>query len=55
MPSADGSVYELIEYRKWNNHGPMPMRVWLRQEGVTENKLDLTGWEHRLYKEWKCY
>lgn len=55
MKADDGTVYELIEYRKWNNNGPMPMRVWLRQEGVTRNLCDLTGWEGKLYREYAAY
>lgn len=55
MKADDGTVYELIEYRKWNNNGPMPMRVWLRQEGVTQDLCDLTGWEGKLYREYVAY
>lgn len=49
----DGVVHELIEYRRHNNRGAMPMRVWLRQEGITQDPSDLTGWENALYREWK--
>ena len=55
MKADDGTVYELIEYRKWNNNGPMPMRVWLRQEGVTQDPCDLSGWEGKLYREYAAY
>ena len=27
----DGEKFELIEYRRWNNHGALPMRIWFRQ------------------------
>lgn len=55
MTAEDGTVYELIEYRKWNNHGALPMRVWLRQEGVTEDRVNLGGWEGKLYREFAVY
>lgn len=55
MPAEDGTIYELIEYRKWNNRGAMPMRVWLRQEGITENQSDISGWEGKLYREYAVY
>lgn len=55
MTAEDGTVYELIEYRKWNNHGAMPMRVWLRQEGVTEDRVNLLDWTGKLYQEFAVY
>jgi len=44
----------LIEYRRWNNRGPLPMRIWFRQSGQRGDPCDLTGWEGRLYREWSA-
>lgn len=48
-------TYELIEYRKWNNHGALPMRMWFRQEGFTADRCNLSGWEGKLYREYATY
>lgn len=50
--TADGGALTLIEYRRWNNSGPLPMRVWFRQDGLRSDPRDLTDWEGRLYREW---
>ncbi len=49
--TADGETLMLTEYRRWNNRGKLPMRVWLRQEGLDADPCDLTGWEGKLYRE----
>lgn len=51
--TADGGSLTLIEYRRWNNRGPLPMRVWFRQEGWSGDPRDLSGWDGLLYREWK--
>ena len=51
--SVEGTRIPLIAYRDWNNRGPRPMRVWLRQEGKTADPRDLWGWDGKLYREWK--
>lgn len=53
LADRDGTVYELIEYRRHNNRGAMPMRVWLKQNGMKQNPSDLTGWGNALYREWE--
>ena len=45
-----GETVRLIPYREWNNHGAHPMRVWLRQRGLTWDARDLSGWEGKLYR-----
>ena len=52
VKAADGESLTLIEYRRWNNNGPLPMRVWFRQEGCGSDPCDLAGWEGKLYREW---
>ena len=52
VKTSDGDALTLIEYRRWNNRGPLPMRVWFRQEGCTSDPCDLSGWERTLYREW---
>ena len=52
LTAENGEIFELIEYRRWNNRGPLPMRIWFRQKGHTADKSDLTGWEKRLYREY---
>ena len=52
VKTADGESLTLIEYRRWNNSGPLPMRVWFRQEGCGSDPCDLAGWEGKLYREW---
>ena len=47
-----GEELVLTEYRRWNNRGPLPMRVWFRQSGLRADPCDLDGWEGRLYREW---
>ena len=51
--TADGNTLRLIEYRRWNNNGPLPMRIWFRQEGKGGDPRDLTGWDGMLYREWE--
>ena len=51
--TAEGKRIPLIAYRDWNNRGPRPMRVWLRQKGKTADPRDLWGWDGKLYREWK--
>lgn len=50
-----GKSFTLIPYYKWNNRGKSKMKVWLRQEGLTENKLNLDGWARKLYRIYKIY
>ena len=45
----------LTKSLNWQKNGPMPMRVWFRQEGVPQNLCDLTGWEGKLYREYAAY
>ena len=52
LTAENGEKFELIEYRRWNNRGPLPMRIWFRQKGHRADKCDLTGWEGRLYREY---
>jgi len=51
-PTTDGGSVELIEYRNWNNRGPLPMAVWLRQEGAVS---EAENWDGILYRTWKAY
>ena len=51
--TADGGEIRLIEYRRWNNAGALPMRVWFRQEGKRDNPKSTDGWEGKLYREWE--
>lgn len=51
--TEDGKKLSLIAYRDWNNRGPRPMRVWLRQKGKTADPRDLRGWDGMLYREWE--
>jgi len=55
MTAEDGTVWEFIEYRRWNNHGALPMRVWFKQAGHVADTCNLTGWEGRLYREYAAY
>lgn len=48
-----GKPIKLIPYYRWNNHGPKAMTVWFRQEGLKNDKLNLDGWDGKLYREWK--
>jgi len=50
VTSTDGRTFTLIEYRRWNNHGALPMRIWFRQRGHRADPCDLTGWEGKLYR-----
>lgn len=52
VTTEDGEALTLIEYRRWNNNGPLPMRIWFRQAGWSGDPRDLSGWEGRLYREW---
>ena len=52
VKTVDGDALTLIEYRRWNNHGALPMRVWFRQSGYDADPKDLSGWEGKLYREW---
>ena len=52
VSGTEGKTIRLTEYRRWNNRGPLPMRVWLRQEGQRGDPFRLAGWEGRLYREW---
>ena len=51
--AEDGRSFTLTEYRRWNNRGPLPMRIWFRQSGLRADPRDLMGWDGRLYREWK--
>lgn len=53
VTSVDGEVLKLIRYRDWNNNGPLPMRVWFRQSGLISAPGDLTGWDGKLYREFR--
>ena len=53
VKTADGEALTLIEYRRWNNRGPLPMRIWFRQAGWSGDPRDLSGWDGLLYREWK--
>ncbi len=48
--TVSGEKLPLIEYPSWNNHGKKMMRIWLKQEGLTADPEDLTGWEKKLYQ-----
>lgn len=48
--TTDGRAFSLTEYRRWNNRGALPMRVWLRQKGLASNPLDIEGWADLLYR-----
>ena len=50
VTSTDGRTFTLIEYRRWNNHGALPMRIWFRQRGHHADVCDLSGWEGKLYR-----
>ncbi len=50
VKDRDGNDVKLIEYRSWNNHGALPMRVWLRQSGYHADPFDVTGWDGKLYR-----
>ena len=52
VQTVDGGELRLIEYRRWNNAGALPMRIWFRQAGLRTDPRDLTGWDGRLYREW---
>ena len=54
MKTEAGDMLTLIEYRRWNNRGPLPMRIWFRQAGWRGDPCDITGWEGRLYREWSA-
>ena len=53
VTTVGGERVKLIEYRGWNNNGPLPMRVWLRQSGYSADTHDLSGWECRLYRPYR--
>jgi len=55
ITAENGETFELIEYRRWNNSGALPMRIWFRQKGHHADKSDLTGWEGKLYREYAAY
>ncbi len=50
VTSTDGREFRLIEYRRWNNHGALPMRIWFKQKGHIADKSNLTGWDGKLYR-----
>lgn len=50
--TIDGATVELIAYRHWNNRGPLPMAVWLRQEGNPEASHT---WDGKLYQAYRSY
>lgn len=50
VKTVDGEELKLIEYPSWNNNGKKMMRIWLKQEGLTADPEDLTGWGKKLYK-----
>lgn len=50
--TSDGNAVELIEYRRWNNRGPLPMAVWLRQDGGCEAN---SNWDGKLYQTYRAY
>lgn len=52
VKTTDGASVELIEYRRWNNHGPLPMSVWMRQHGYKSDTHALNGWEGKLYRRY---
>ena len=54
VTTADGEEVTLIEYRRWNNRGPLPMRVWFRQDGLKSDPCALAGWDGKLYREWEA-
>ena len=54
VKTVSGETVTLIEYRRWNNRGPLPMRVWFRQDGCASDPRDLVGWEGKLYREWSA-
>ena len=40
VKSKDGEEFTLIEYRTWNNNGPLPMRIWFRQDGYVTDTMN---------------
>ncbi len=52
VEAENGEVFTLTEYRRWNNRGALPMRIWFRQSGHRADPRDLSGWDGRLYREW---
>jgi len=55
LTAENGEKFELIEYRRWNNRGPLPMRIWFRQKGHIADKSNLEGWEGKLYREYEAF
>ena len=55
VKSKDGEEFTLIEYRTWNNNGPLPMRIWFRQDGYVTDTMNTDGWEGLLYRPFAEY
>ena len=55
VKSKSGEEFTLIEYRKWNNHGALPMRIWFKQDGHVSNPAETDGWEGKLYRPYAEY
>lgn len=55
VKSKDGEEFTLIEYRTWNNNGPLPMRIWFRQDGYVTDTMNTDGWEALLYRPFAEY
>lgn len=55
VKSKSGEEFTLIEYRKWNNHGALPMRIWFKQDGHVSSPAETDGWEGKLYRPYAEY
>lgn len=55
VKSDSGEEFTLIEYRKWNNNGALPMRIWFKQNGYTADPMNTDGWDGMLYRSYAEY
>ena len=51
--SAAGFTVRFIPYYLWNNRGKSKMTVWIHQQGCQDDKMNLDGWEGRLYRRYQ--
>lgn len=51
--SAAGTTVHFIPYYLWNNRGKGKMTVWVHQQGLQSDRLQLEGWEDCLYRRFQ--